>query len=60
MAEWLDGKKTIIAGALVMVLNLLATFGVVTVPAGIQGGIDAVLGGLVIIFRITATKNLTK
>jgi len=58
MGEWLSGKKTIIAGAVVMVLNLLVTFNVLEVPADVAGGIDAFLGALVIFFRIKAKKVL--
>jgi hypothetical protein len=56
MSEWLEGKKTIIAGALVAVMSLLSGLGVIEIPPDLAAGIDAFLGALIIFFRIRAKK----
>lgn len=57
MADWLDGKKTIIAGFVVSVLGFLQAMGV-TLPfsAPAEGVIVGALGILVVVARLFAKK----
>lgn len=57
IADWLEGKKTILTGVLIAILSALPLLGV-RLPEFLQGASEAAimtaLGVLVVIFRLVA------